>query len=322
MIEVFRFKFKKSYQAEPESFLNFLGHPDSSLLIQFVKEEKWSELDFKLQSYSEDELHPLLDGLTEVVTDWRRDEWPYIPENGRLILFKGYFLVAKAWIERTGQRAEDVTEEQFRRFFRALDQAEALLGKYIESNPSESLAYLQLFRVYMGQSYETDDKYQLFIKYSKSTNEHLAAHIKMAYSLTEQWGGSHRDLFSFCRVSYKQNPRFAPLIAYAHFMRWFYDALFEEGELDDTYFMQPEVEGELVDAHEAYSKIDIPTYEKLIGENYFAFCFAKSSKASSLKKALMKVDRHILSGVWDIEYENEFNSVNSLRSYCGLKKIR
>ncbi len=319
---LFKSKKPRTHVIEPETYLCFLGHPHTDELIELLKNDQWSELESRLASYSEDALYPALLGLSQVILGWKKSEWPAIPEQGRLTILKAYFLAGKAWIERTGQRASEVTEDQFRRFYRVLDQAEDLLSRYFDQYPQESLAYRAMFKVYMGQSYGTDELYQVFIRYAKNSQQHIACHTAMAYALTKQWGGSHKDLFSFCRISYKQDPRFAPMVAYAHYMRWFYDCYFEDGELDETYFLRADVAEELANAFKHYETLEIPEYERRIGANYFAFCFSKTSNAAMLKRALMNVDRYPLEDVWDSEYNDVFRTINTLRNYCGLAKFK
>jgi len=309
----------KTKKIEPNSVLEFQGHPESKRLVELMRKGNWFELEESLSKLTNDELYPILSGLAEFATDW--DEIPDIPERGMLALLKCYIQVIDAWISRSDKTADEVSEAQFDAFFEKLSVLEKMIDNYRKNNKTCPLIFVPVFKMAMGQGYEINELYQLFIKYTRSTEEHLAAHISMAYSLTEQWGGSHIELFSFCRTSAKTNPRLLALIPYAHFMRWFYNQGWEEESEEKTYFLKDSVQAELAAAFEVYMTQDIGAYEKRLGVNFFAFCFAKGSSNQNLRNSLKYINRSVLQTPWSYDYYDVVEGVNELRQYCKLPKI-
>lgn len=309
---------KENYRQE--SILEFMQHPRMTESIEVMKDLDWVQLERILGSIPTDELDPILSGLSEVATDF--DYVLNVPETGMLNLLKGYILLIDAWLERSGNTSDKVSDEQYDKFYAVLNRAEGVLNKYLSDYPNCPLAYGLLFKVFMGQGVEEDELYQLFIRYTRASQGHLSAHFSMAYSLTEQWGGSHISLFSFCRNSTKSNARYAPLIAYAHYQRWFYNKIWESESEFDSYFLRDDVKSELSNAYEAYQKVNVSVYEKRLGENYFAFCFSRGENLPMLRKSLKYIDTSILPSLWERQYENIFKGVNSLRSACQLLTIK
>lgn len=298
------------------SALHFLGHPHQAVAIKLLKDENWGELEALLARLSTDELHPMLSGLSEVAMEMK--ELPSVPESGVLTLLKGYVLLLEAWKERSGKIADQVTDEQFERFWAVLDHAEDLLNGYLIKKPSSELAYGKLFKVAMGQGIGTDELYQLFIRYTQNTLGHLSAHIAMATDLTEQWGGSHVELFSFCRTSAKLDSRYSALIAFAHYQRWFYSYHFEDDVDEDLYFQTTDVVNELTTAFEAHQCANVSIYEKRLADNYFSFCFALSPRKKLFRDAFKNIMETPLPQPWESKYTNILKGFKSLKQEAGL----
>jgi len=313
------FNFFKKEKIRPNSVLEFQGHPDSKQLVEYMKKGNWVELEKGLDRLSNDDLYPVLRGLSEFATDW--EEVPDIPKVGRLALLKCYVQIIEAWLARSGKKAVDVSDEQFELFEHKLNELDDLIEKYIRLNKSCPLVFMPKFKMCMGLGYSSNELYQVFIAYNRDTGSHLSSHISMAYALTEQWGGSHTELFSFCRTSQKLDARFSPLVAYAHFMRWFYNQHWEDESEDKTYFLQASVQEEIEEAFNQYVELQVPVFEKQIGMNYFAFCFSKGSSNYYLRESLKYVHRSVLPDTWSNDYADIVDGVNVMRQYCQLPKI-
>lgn len=313
------FKFLKKEKIRINSVLEFQGHPKSKYLVDVLKQSKWDELESELSVLSVDELYPILSGLAELATDWKVT--PRVPEKGRLALLKCYILIIEAWIARSGRTSDLVSDEEYNHFYRKLDELKETIERYKNNNSNCPLVYSVQIKMSMGYGFEIDELYQVFIKYSCIAEEHLAPYLSMAYALTEQWGGSHTELYSFCRTSFKSNARFAPLIAYAHYMRWFYNYHWEDGSKFETYFLKEDVQLELQTAFIEYTKLKVPAYEMRLGVNFFAFCFAKGDSKKYLRESLKLINRSVLKTPWYMDYDDVVEGVNVLRSYCELPKI-
>ena len=97
---------------------------------------------------------------------------------------------------------------------------------------------------------EQSELFRLFSILKTKAPNHLIGHSHMLYALTEKWGGSDEDMFSFARNTIHQmtpGSSLGALIAQAHIEKWS-DMDDEDDNLAYSYISNSAVQDELLQA--------------------------------------------------------------------------
>lgn len=144
------------------------------------------------------------------------------PQSGLAAAAWGASLVTQAWSVRTGQRAANVSAEQFREFLTLLRAAEAQLHQAAALSPASPLPWLALLRSGRGMQIST---YELRLRHEQAMRRNapaLDASLQLLQGLCAKWDGSHDEMFAFARGLSAAEPQGSPLhavLAMAHIER-------------------------------------------------------------------------------------------------------
>jgi hypothetical protein len=119
------------------------------------------------------------------------------PTDSRLLVFKGKYLIDRAWAARGGGYANSVTPEGWRLFKEKLEQAEPVLAQAAKMNPNDLAAATAMLRVCLGLHKDRATMDAWFAKAMKASPDNLeACRVKNLY-LGPQYYGSVEDMVAF-----------------------------------------------------------------------------------------------------------------------------
>jgi hypothetical protein len=121
-------------------------------------------------------------------------------------LLRGSIAIHLAWKARGSGMAETVTEDGRVGFFKYLDIAAKCLLRAAEQDKEDPtpLAFLQT--VAMGLQLDREVAVSWLNEAVKRDPYNQQAHNRHLYLLTEKWGGSHEEMFTFARATIKKLP--------------------------------------------------------------------------------------------------------------------
>jgi tetratricopeptide (TPR) repeat protein len=143
------------------------------------------------------------------------------PKNAKGQYLYGVYLIRKAWDARGGGYADTVSESARQDFASYLDDAQEVLQRAIELDPTLADAYAELLIVYKGQS-SKHEAAKLFDEASKRFPTHIEIHHNMVTLLDERWLGRADEAIEFARKHSNNDSTgtLASLIPIAHFEKW------------------------------------------------------------------------------------------------------
>ncbi|CAN3983753.1 hypothetical protein KPATCC21470_6471 [Kitasatospora purpeofusca] len=241
-----------------------LSHGDEELrrLRALADAGDWNAVGSVLAEIEDDaELTWLLHRLSSVegTERWLVGAVAERPEDTLLLLFSGARHISWGWEARTGQRAQHVTEEQWRLFRERLGTAEEQLLEVAEREPSWLAPWFFLQIGARGASLGRGIATARFDAALRRDPEHLASHQQRLQQLCAKWGGSHEEMHAFARRAMLDAPEGSPLgeiVALAHLEHWLD---LPDGE-DHAYLTGPTVRAALREAtlrsvlHPAYRR--------------------------------------------------------------------
>lgn len=241
----------------------------------------------------------------ELFEEWCRCE-PLSPDPW---LLRGKARINWAWDARSSGRAEEVTEEGWRLFYQRLGQARTDLLWAAERLPADPVPYVHLIQVHMGSGPGSETIHQLFREATARLATFYEAYSAAQYALTQQWLGSHEEMFAFTReglekASYDND--LAALIARAHTLRRFYIRNFDQDAEGATAYLQNrEVQREVttyfdrIFASNRYRE-SLASFEAW---NDFASWFFRVGDKRRLRLCLEKIRGRYSGGDWEFYRE-------------------
>ncbi|WP_165945708.1 DUF4034 domain-containing protein [Micromonospora sp. KC606] len=213
-----------------------------------------------------------VDGLQDWIGEWVDAE----PRSSLPTLVRGAHAVYWAWEARTAARASQVSQEQFKEFWRRLRLAENCLDEVVDRDPDDTTARTFLVTSARGRQVEPDEATRRFAEVVARHPTHRIAHEQMLQFRCRKWFGSHEQMFEFAREAVTKSPAgsaLGHLVVVAHLEQWLD---LPEGE-DDEYLDDDAVRAELNAA--ADHSVRHPDYRPRPGwasvHNTFAMGFAK-----------------------------------------------
>lgn len=126
----------------------------------------------------------------------------------------GSALVARGWEVRTGDRAKNVSEDQWRRFGIILGEADEVLVGALEARPYHPAAAVTRMQVAIGVGLENEG--QWWERFEAATHDRATlfpAHWYMTTSMCRKWYGSDEIMFQFAREIASSAPPGDPVSA-------------------------------------------------------------------------------------------------------------
>ena len=279
-----------------------LGYTNTiAYLKKLLKHKEWKILEKKLELATKSELSLFIEHLAstssnsaELLQTWYEER----PNQIYPRLVSANYFINWAWDARGTGYADTVSERMAILFFERLNQAHILLEEAIEINPTHSEAHSQM--ITLGQAYPYVNKEEVIAKMNEIDASHFDAQTKIAYSLTQRWGGKKGEALDYVFKLCNDEPKGSTLhglIAWVHIEEW---VGLENTFSNNKYFLSNKVQNQLFTAFshafpEEVFRDDIDSIEAL---NAFAFCFYLANKKDLTKKILLYLNGRTSESPW------------------------
>lgn len=180
---------------------------------------------------------------------WVEDD----PESADALLCYGSRLLQWSWEARGYGRGKSVSKKSWQKFYDRLEKTRSVLLKCAEKDNADPTPWSYLIMVATWHS-EDEFKYEYFDQAIKRDPENWSAHMHMITALSEKWGGSHEEMFSFARNASRnasEGSDLASIVVKANLEYWKYLDLFEgKTKLAQEFIQRNDVREEVISAYE------------------------------------------------------------------------
>lgn len=139
----------------------------------------------------------------EWVDRWVQEE----PDSALAHMVLGRRLVHWAWLARTHLRAENVSAEQFDRFFERLRHSWRAFERAIELDPDEASIYTLMLDAAKGLQLDVDTKLRLYAAAQSRRPWQQMAHQSVVQGLAPKWIHSSEAMLAFVQRTTETAPR-------------------------------------------------------------------------------------------------------------------
>jgi hypothetical protein len=208
------------------------------------------------------------------------DEWVAAEPRSTLpLLVKGAHAIDWAWAARGNGRANTVSAEAFKLFFKRLKLAEDCLDEVTDRDQDSATPWSFLVVLGRARQLGIDETRRRFEEVRRRYPWHLDAHGQMLQQLCRKWSGSDELMHGFAQQTLAEMPAGSPLgqlSAIAHLEQWLH---LPDGE-DAAYITSAEVRAQLLAA--ADRSVRHPDYVRRPGwpsiHNEFAMALSFSTE--------------------------------------------
>jgi hypothetical protein len=222
------------------------------------------------------------------------------PEDAAASALLGSHLAGAAWKIRTAQRAEHVSQDQFRRFHAGLRRAEQVLIDGAARHPADPAIWTQRLMTARGLGLGLSEVQRRYDRVAAVDPHHLHAQTHLLQSLCPKWSGTFEQVHAFARDRMLAAPKGAPnavLVVQGHLEHW--------GELpsgqDRDYLAGPAVRNEIYEA--ATRSVWDPGFTHGPGwvmvRNTFALVFSLMSDERAAAAQFQAVGPHDGASPWN-----------------------
>ncbi|MFH9349021.1 hypothetical protein [Kitasatospora sp. NPDC017646] len=252
------------------------------------------------------------------VEEWTARAMSDAPEDALPLLLSGARHVSWAWEARTGARAGQVTEEQWKLFHQRLDVAEEQLLEVAEREPSWLAPWYFLQISARGASLGPEVAACRFEAAVRREPGHPASHRQRLQQVCAKWGGSHEAVHEFARSAMLAAPegsQLGELVALAHLERWLD---LPDGE-DRAYLTDPAVVAELQEA--AFRSVLHPDFVPVRGWqgsfNAFAMAFSLADQPRTARLLFDALDGFVTESPWHYLSGDPVRTFRAHRDRCA-----
>ncbi|MGC4809784.1 DUF4034 domain-containing protein [Micromonospora sp. DT228] len=235
------------------------------------------------------------DGVQDWIGEWIEAE----PRSTLPVLVRGARAIYWAWEARTSGRASQVSQDQFKEFWRRLRLAENCLDEVVDRDPDDTTARTFLVMSARGRQVDTDEANRRFGEVVTRHPWHRIAHEQMLQYRCRKWYGSHEEMFAFAREAVAKSPAgsaLGHLVVVAHLEQWLDLPVGE----DDEYLDDDAIRAELNAA--ADHSVRHPDYRRRPGwasvHNTFAMGFSKVGDLRSAAGQFEVIGDQVTSWPW------------------------
>jgi hypothetical protein len=191
-----------------------MGDPIAAQLSTAAKQGDWRTISDVLSGVEHPDDHTFYvkaaaytSGVERWVDDWVAAE----PRSTLPLLVKGAHAIDWAWDARGGGRADTVSAEAFKVFFKRLKIAEDCLDDVTDRDRDSATPWA--FLVILGRARQVgiDETRRRFEEARQRYPWHLEAHDQMLQQLCAKWGGSHELMHEFAQRTLTEMPAGSPL---------------------------------------------------------------------------------------------------------------
>ncbi|MEU8920079.1 hypothetical protein AB0D10_03960 [Kitasatospora sp. NPDC048545] len=240
------------------------------------------------------------------------------PDDTVALLLSGARQITWAWEARTGARAKNVTEEQWKVFRQRLDTAEEQLLEVAEREPAWLAPWYFLQVSARGASLGPEVATCRFEAAVRRSPEHGGSHRQRLQQLCAKWGGSHEEMHGFARSAMLAAPEgshLGELVALAHLEHWLD---LPDGE-DHAYLTSPTVLAELQEA--AFRSVLHPDFEPVRGWqgtfNTFAMAFSLADQRKTARLLFDALDGAVTESPWHYLSGDPVRTFRAHRDRCA-----
>ncbi|MEU9080226.1 hypothetical protein ACFYUY_00280 [Kitasatospora sp. NPDC004745] len=297
-----------------------LGDESVRLMLGQARAGDWAALGPALAGLDGAELSGVVGAIADVpgVEEWTARALAERPEDTLALLLSGARHVTWAWEARTGARAKQVSEDQWRVFHERLEVAEEQLLEVAEREPSWLAPWFYLQISARGASLPPEAATCRFEAAVRRVPGHPASHRQRLQQLCAKWGGSHEEMHAFARSSMLAAPegsQLGELVALAHLERWLD---LPDGE-DRAYLASPEVVAELQEA--AFRSVLHPDFVPVRGWqgpfNTFAMVFSLADQRRTARLLFDALDGMVTEAPWHYLSGDPVKAFRSHRDRCA-----
>ncbi|MEY9859450.1 hypothetical protein ABH935_005080 [Catenulispora sp. GAS73] len=279
------------------------GDPELAVLRQAARVADWPGMEAILRPVRErgdfERLTFLIANVEDLGGDFLLKLPEQLPGDPLALSVAGARHSAWAWEARTGYRATQVSEEQFRVFHERLRVAEEYLYTAVELDPAGAAPWYTLCVTSRGLEHGAGITRRRFQAGIKRAPEHVGLHRQMLQQLCAKWGGSHEEMHAFATKTFDAAPPgsgLGELVAQAHLEHWLD---LEQGP-DDVYIRDAMVLKELHQAAEAsvFHPAFAPTSSPYIALNTFAMAFWLADDKETASRLFERIGDHATKAPW------------------------
>jgi len=207
-----------------------LYHPATDRFVALLEQSRWSEFESNFKKFPIGDRHFLLGGIAMKFCDpTMMNQW--IASGSSIAkVAKGIYQTEQAWLARSSDRAENVSQQQFAEFHALLKEATASLRSAHQLAPTDPEAASRLITVMMGLEAPKKQYYELFRRTGPDETPHLGAAFTMVDALSGKWHGSSQEALAFARTMAPRSEVFLSLIPLAHIEAWIYLGHFDNDQ--------------------------------------------------------------------------------------------
>jgi hypothetical protein len=209
-------------------------------------------------------------------------------------------LIARGWTIRTGDRAQHVSEEQFKRFHDQLRDAEGVLIELCALEPGWTLPWYLRLITGRGLELGVSECRRRYDRLAEMDHEHYPAQAQLLQTLCPKWSGTWEDAFAFAHSCANAAPAGSPshgLVADVHLEHWL--SLGPQERVG--YLRTPHVLRELKTAAAAsvFHADYRPGFSWVRQYTAFAALFALAGDTDSAARLFAALGEVVEAGVWD-----------------------
>ena len=199
------------------------------------------------------------------------DKWTNShPDSGDALLCYGARLLQWFWSARGYGRGAEISEAQWKEFFRRLDKTRQVLLECADKTPEDPTPWAYLIMVATWYSDSDELKFEYYEEAIARDPYNWAAHMHMIIALSEKWGGDNQEMLEFARKASRNAPTGSDLkliLVKAYIEYWKYLDLFEN-KIDEAndFLMDKNIQKDIVDLyndslnHESFKETKITIF--------------------------------------------------------------
>lgn len=278
------------------------GDPTARALREAGERRDWGTIRDLLTPVTDPDEHAFYisaladtDGLQDWIGEWVEAE----PRSTLPVLVRGAHAVYWAWEARSSARASQVSQDQFKEFWRRLRLAENSLDEVADRDPDDTTARTFLVTSARGRQVDPEEAARRFDEVVARHPAHRIAHEQMLQYRCHKWFGSHGEMFDFAREAVAKSPAGSPLghlIVVAHLEKWLDLPVGEDEEYLDDDAVRAEINAA------ADHSVRHPDYRRRPGwasvHNTFAMGFSKVGDLRSAAGQFEVIGDQVTSWPW------------------------
>lgn len=285
----------------PPRALPHYGDDELVSLLELAEKREWLPLRARLTEHSGYDLSSLAGNLCAAspgIRDWLPEQ--LVTDGDALALaVLGTLTIERAWAIRTTQRAEHVSQDQFRQFHEVLREADEHLYASVELDPASVLPWYSLMITGRGLQVGPEVQRRRFETATARDPAHYGLYKQMLDFLLPKWFGSVEQANEFVaealRGPHREN--LGELAPSAQLELW---AALKGGDAGRKYLEQESIRAQLLEAAELslFNTASINPRRRYLLPNAFAMAFSLAGLHKEAVAAFERTEGVVTSWPW------------------------